>query len=55
MNLSEAVASYVSRRRAEGSPFVSSEAVLKILCVHCGDHDRPKEPLHKSATRVILE
>jgi integrase/recombinase XerD len=39
MKLSEAVASYVSRRRAEGSPFVSSEAVLKILCVHCGDVD----------------
>jgi integrase/recombinase XerD len=39
MKLSEAVASYVSRRRAEGSPFVSSEAVLKILSVHCGDLD----------------
>jgi integrase/recombinase XerD len=37
MKLSQAVASYVSRRRADGSPFVSSEAVLKILCVHCGD------------------
>jgi integrase/recombinase XerD len=37
VKLSEAVASYVSRRRADGSPFVSSEAVLKILCVHCGD------------------
>jgi integrase/recombinase XerD len=37
VKLSEAVAGYVSRRRAEGSPFVSSEAVLKILCVRCGD------------------
>ena len=39
MKLSEAVASYVSRRRAEGSPFVSNAAVLKILCAHCGDLD----------------
>ena len=37
MKLSEAVAGYVSRRRAEGSPFMSSEAVLKVLCVYCGD------------------
>jgi integrase/recombinase XerD len=39
MKLSEAVSGYVSRRRAEGSPFVSSENVLKILCAHCGDLD----------------
>jgi integrase len=39
MKLSEGVAGYVSRRRAEGSPFVSSENVLKILCAHCGDLD----------------
>ena len=39
MKLSEAVADYVSRRRTGGSPFVSSEAVLKIFYVHCGDLD----------------
>jgi integrase/recombinase XerD len=39
MKLSEAVTSYVSRRRTEGSPFVSSAAILKILCIHCGDLD----------------
>jgi integrase/recombinase XerD len=39
VKLSEAVAGYVSRRRAEGSPFKSSGTVLKILCIHCGDLD----------------
>lgn len=39
MTLSEAVSDYVSRRRADGSPFVSSAAILKILCIHCGDLD----------------
>ena len=39
MKLSEAVDGYVWRRHAGGSPFVSSEKVLRILCVHCGDPD----------------
>jgi integrase/recombinase XerD len=39
VKLSEAVDSYVSRRRAEGSLFVSSGSVLKMLHVHCGDLD----------------
>jgi integrase/recombinase XerD len=37
MKLFEAVAGYVSRRRTDGAQFVSSEVVLKLLSVHCGD------------------
>jgi integrase/recombinase XerD len=39
VKLAEAVDGYVSRRRAEGSPFKSSASVLKMLRVHCGDLD----------------
>jgi integrase/recombinase XerD len=37
MKLTLAVEEYVSRRRSEGSPFVSSEANLRALCRWCGD------------------
>jgi integrase/recombinase XerD len=36
MNLALAVENYVSRRRSDGSPFVSSEIKLKALCRWCG-------------------
>ena len=37
MKLALAVEKYVSRRRSDGSPFVSSEINLKALCRWCGD------------------
>ena len=36
MNLALAVEEYVTRRRSDGSPFVSSELNLKGLCRWCG-------------------
>ena len=39
MTLLEAVAGYITRRRADGLSFVSSGIVLKTLCAHCGDLD----------------
>ena len=37
MKLALAVDKYVSRRRSDGSPFVSSELNLKAFCRWCGD------------------
>lgn len=39
MRLTDAVSSYVDRRRSAGSPFVSGEITLRSLCKHCGNLD----------------
>ena len=37
MRLTEAVTLYVSRRRSQGSPFVSTDVTLRAFCRYCGD------------------
>jgi hypothetical protein len=37
MTLASAVQAYVSRRKSEGSPFVSSESTLRSFGKWCGD------------------
>jgi hypothetical protein len=41
MKLALAVEEYVSRRRSDGSPFVSSELNLRALCRWCGHIELP--------------
>ena len=37
MRLNEAITLYVSRRRHQGSPFISTDVTLRAFCRYCGD------------------
>lgn len=39
MRLAEAVAHYLTNRRQDGAPLVTTEITLRLFCKHCGDID----------------